>query len=204
MELMHQQFGTIRIAENGGQYWFCAKDVCNALELDNVSMALQKLDDDEKGIKNFDTPGGPQEMLVVNESGLYALILRSNKPQARAFRKWVTNEVLPSLRRTGKYEIKTPRQIERENERAYNGLLKELRKDMRFSDVSILARRSRIDEEAISRVLNGHSSNAVILNEIIVYVLKKKGLERLYQTSTGIDKVMRLLQGQLDNLQLTD
>ena len=204
MELIHQQFGTIRIVENGGQYWFCAKDICDALKLDNVSMALQKLDDDEKDIKNFDTPGGPQEMLVVNESGLYALILRSNKPQARAFRKWVTNEVLPSLRRTGKYEIKPPRQIERENERAYNGLLKELRKDMRFSDVSILARRSRIDEEAISRVLNGHSSNAVILNEIIVYVLKKKGLERLYQTSTGIDKVMRLLQGQLDNLQLTD
>lgn len=105
MELIHEKFGTIRAIEKGGTYWFCAKDVCDALELTNTSMALQSLDNDEKGVRNFYTPGGPQEMLSVNESGLYALILRSNKPRAREFRKWVTNEVLPSLRRTGRYEM---------------------------------------------------------------------------------------------------
>jgi len=106
MELVHQKFGTIRALDDKGQYWFCAKDVCDALELSDTSMALMPLDEDEKGTRIFGTPGGPQKMLVVNESGLYALILRSNKPKAREFRKWVTNEVLPTLRRTGRYEVR--------------------------------------------------------------------------------------------------
>ncbi len=82
MELIHEKFGTIRAIERDAIFWFCAKDVCDALELTNTSMALQPLDDDEKGIRNFYTPGGEQEMLAINESGLYALILRSNKPRA--------------------------------------------------------------------------------------------------------------------------
>lgn len=103
MNITHQQFGTIRIAERNGQYWFCAKDVCDALTIINYRDAVSVLDDDEKGVGDSDTLGGRQKMLMVSESGLYALILRSNKPQARAFRKWVTSEVLPSLRRTGSY-----------------------------------------------------------------------------------------------------
>jgi len=106
MELIHEKFGTIRAIEKDATYWFCAKDVCDALDYNDVESALRKLDDDEKGTEILRTPGGPQEMLVINESGLYALILRSNKPRAREFRKWVTNEVLPSLRRTGRYEMR--------------------------------------------------------------------------------------------------
>jgi hypothetical protein len=70
----------------------------------NARDALAKsLDDDEKGVENIYTPGGPQKMSVINESGLYTLILRSNKPAARPFRKWVTAEVLPAIRKTGSY-----------------------------------------------------------------------------------------------------
>ena len=82
---------------------FLAKDICEILELNNVSQALSRLDDDEKGIILNDTLGGKQEMSVVNESGLYALILSSRKPEAKKFRKWVTNEVLPTIRKTGSY-----------------------------------------------------------------------------------------------------
>ena len=83
--------------------WFVAADVCGALHLRNPSDAVGRLDEDEKGIGIVYTLGGPQEMVVVSESGLYALTLRSRKPQARAFRRWVTGEVIPSIRRTGAY-----------------------------------------------------------------------------------------------------
>ena len=82
---------------------FVAADVCSALHIGNPSDAVGRLDEDEKGIGIVDTLGGPQEMVVVSESGLYALILRSRKPQACAFRRWVTSEVIPSIRRTGAY-----------------------------------------------------------------------------------------------------
>ena len=91
------------ITDDKGESWFIAKDVCEALELDDTSKAVSRLDDDEKGTRKVRTLGGMQEMNCINESGLYALILRSNKPQAKPFRKWVTSEVLPAIRKTGSY-----------------------------------------------------------------------------------------------------
>ena len=83
---------------------FIAKDVCDVLGLEGRT-ALLKLDDDEKGVQIVNTPGGQQEMTVINESGLYTLIMRSRKAAAKRFRKWVTAEVLPSIRRTGQYSV---------------------------------------------------------------------------------------------------
>ncbi len=92
--------------DESGNLWFVAKDVCGVLELDNSNISRQGyLDDDEKGLYTVQTPGGEQEMLTVSESGLYSLIFRSRKPEAKAFRKWVTSEVLPTLRRTGRFAI---------------------------------------------------------------------------------------------------
>lgn len=93
----------LRTINEGDTIWFVAKDVCDALELSDVSMSVARLDDDEKGTRKVCTLGGEQSLLCVNESGLYALILRSNKPQAKPFRKWITNEVLPTIRKTGSY-----------------------------------------------------------------------------------------------------
>ena len=81
--------------------WFVAADVLSVLTLDRK--ALERLDSDEKGVSSIHTPGGPQEMTIVNESGLYALILTSRKPEARKFKKWITSEVLPALRKQGRY-----------------------------------------------------------------------------------------------------
>ncbi len=88
-----------------GQPWFCAADVCRVLEISNSRDAVGRLDEDEKGVVLTDTPGGPQEMLHVNEPGLYALILTSRKPGAKAFKRWVTHEVLPEIRKTGFYSL---------------------------------------------------------------------------------------------------
>ena len=85
---------------------FVAADVCSALGLSNTSQTVSRLDEDEKGITPIYTLGGMQELLTVNESGLYSLIFRSIKKEAIQFRKWVTSEVLPTIRKTGKYESK--------------------------------------------------------------------------------------------------
>ena len=93
------------ILDENGDLWFVAADVCRVLDISTYRDAVARLDDDERGSVKVDTLGGPQEMAAINESGLYTLIFRSNKPQARPFRKWVTAQVLPALRKTGHYEI---------------------------------------------------------------------------------------------------
>lgn len=83
--------------------WFIAKDVCDILDLGNASKALLDFPQDEKGVTTSNTPGGKQEMLTVNESGLYRLTFQSRKPEAERFKTWLFTEVLPQIRRTGAY-----------------------------------------------------------------------------------------------------
>ncbi len=90
-----------------GDPWFAAADVCAALDITNVGNALARLDADEKAnIHTVDVSGRQFPTVFINESGLYSLILTSRKPSAKLFKKWVTNEVLPALRKTGQYNIK--------------------------------------------------------------------------------------------------
>ncbi len=97
--------------ENGEPLWV-AKDICDVLTIKNSRDALSKLDDDEKGVVKTDTLGGTQDLRVINESGLYTLILRSNKPEAKKFKKWVTSEVLPTIRKTGSYAVNQNQDIQ--------------------------------------------------------------------------------------------
>ena len=94
----------VRTIMKDGDIWFVAMDACTVLEHSNSRMAISGLDDDEKGVSIVYTPGGPQRVNVVNESGLYSLVFTSRKPEAKAFRRWVTSVVLPTLRRTGKFD----------------------------------------------------------------------------------------------------
>lgn len=99
---------TVRSLERDGQIWFVAADVCKALEINNPSQALTRLDSDEKTTltNNEGRAGqGAQNYNIINESGLYSLILRSRKTEAKQFKKWVTSEVLPSIRKTGSYSL---------------------------------------------------------------------------------------------------
>ena len=93
------------IQDEEGEPWWVMKDVCAILNISNYRDALNRLDADERGSVKVDTLGGPQEMSTVNEPGLYTLIIRSNKPDSKKFKRWITHEVLPSIRKTGKYEI---------------------------------------------------------------------------------------------------
>ena len=100
----NEEFGEVRTAVVNDEPMFCLIDICKALEMSNPTMVAQRLDDDERTKLDLGRQG---ETNFVTESGLYAVILRSDKPNAKKFRKWVTSEVLPSIRRTGQYQIPT-------------------------------------------------------------------------------------------------
>lgn len=104
-EVFEYQGNGVRVVGTPDEPLFVAADVCRALGIGDTSKALERLDSDEKGTSSIRTPGGTQEMLCVNESGLYSLILGSRKPEARAFKRWVTHEVLPTIRKTGAFAV---------------------------------------------------------------------------------------------------
>lgn len=95
------EFGQIRTVQLNNEPMFCLKDICDALSISNATMTANRLDEDE--VTKFDLGGRVGETNFVNESGLYAVILRSDKPNAKKFRKWITSEVLPSIRKNGGY-----------------------------------------------------------------------------------------------------
>lgn len=99
----HEAFGQIRVIDRDGEPWFIAVDVCRALEHSNVSVALDRVDRDEKAKFNLGLPGG--DTWCVNEPGLYTLVLGSRKPEAKAFKRWITHEVLPAIRQNGYYAL---------------------------------------------------------------------------------------------------
>jgi len=96
---------SIRTVNIDGQVWFIAKDVCDVLGLSDVSMSLQKLNENQKLIQKLYVSGQNRDVWLINESGLYKLILRSNKKEAEKFQDWVTDDILPTIRRTGNYHI---------------------------------------------------------------------------------------------------
>lgn len=104
---------TVRAVLRDGEPWFVAADVCAALTIGNSRDAVDRLDDDEKGVGSIDTLGGAQQVTIVNESGLYSLTLGSRKPEAKPFKKWVTSEVLPAIRKTGGYQQPAPVELSR-------------------------------------------------------------------------------------------
>lgn len=123
----------VRIIDRGGEPWFVAKDLCEVLDIQNIRQNLAKLDDDEKGVCSVYTPGGKQEMVTVSESGMYALVLTSRKPEAKPFRKWVTSEVLPTIRKQGSYSV-TPAELKLP---PADVRINELRQSMQFFDIDV-------------------------------------------------------------------
>lgn len=105
IQVFEYQNNKVRTVDVDGEAWFVLKDVCDVLHMDTskLKQVADRLDDDEKGRYSVPTPGGEQATWIINESGLYHVILRSDKPEAAPFRRWVTNDVLPAIRKTGSY-----------------------------------------------------------------------------------------------------
>lgn len=166
----------IRVELVDGEPWFVAKDVCDALTLENSRKATASLDDDEKGVSPIVTPSGTQQMTIVNESGLYNLIFQSRKPEAKKFRKWVTGEVLPSIRKTGRYEAATvsqhteqgvavrPRRSRSELVNAdLLNLLWLIGESLMQGEIRDVALELGVSRQTVSKVLNGYARNPRVL-----------------------------------------
>lgn len=107
VQVWNYEGAEVRTVQIDGEPWFVLTDVCRELEISNSRMAADRLENDELMSVKLTSGGQRREMTIVNESGLYTVILRSDKPQAKPFRKWVTSEVLPSIRKHGSYSVQS-------------------------------------------------------------------------------------------------
>ena len=103
LKIFNYENSQVRTSVKDGEIWWVLKDVCEILGLSNSRKVAERLDEDEKDVTLSDTPGGIQKTTIINEAGLYKVILRSDKPEAKKFMHWVTHEVLPSIRKHGAY-----------------------------------------------------------------------------------------------------
>lgn len=103
----NQEFGSVRTLVIDNEPWFVGKDIAEALGYEKPTDTVRKrVDEYDRGISKMETPSGKQNMVIINESGLYSLVLSSKLPSAKKFKRWVTSEVLPALRKTGQYQVK--------------------------------------------------------------------------------------------------
>lgn len=107
----NDRFGQVRIIPVEGELMFVAKDVCDCLEITKHRDAISRLDSDERGLVKLDTPGGKQDIAAINEYGLYNLVLSSRKPEAKEFKRWITHDVIPAIRKTGSYSMVIPQTL---------------------------------------------------------------------------------------------
>lgn len=107
----NDRFGQVRIVPVDGELMFVAKDVCDCLEITKYRDAISRLDSDERGSVKLDTPGGKQDIAAINEYGLYNLVLSSRKPEAKEFKRWITHDVIPVIRKTGSYSMVIPQTL---------------------------------------------------------------------------------------------
>lgn len=164
--ISHPDLGQVRNIMIKGEPYFIAKDVCGVLGLVNSRKALAALDNDEKGVTISDTLGGKQEMATINESGLYSLIFQSRKSEAKAFRKWVTSEVLPAIRRQGFYVHPSAVLTLAETRRLQKVMRENVDRYIIAEDVRRCARRFGAKEYQIRRVLSGESTNNDIMLDL--------------------------------------
>ena len=185
----------LRIQTIDGNPWFAVKDLCEILEHSNPKVAIQGLDEDEvRKVYLTDSLGRKQESLVTSESGMYTLIIRSNKPEAKKFRKWVTNEVLPSIRKTGRYEIGAAGQngvaVRRGPRRAtaaelmtveLMNLLWLIDESLALGDRKAVAMELGVSRVTVNNVLRGRVRNARVLMALYQKAKENRACGLLYQ-----------------------
>jgi len=195
--IQHPQFGEVRTEKVGSDFVFCAKDVYEVLDLIwKGSKNMGYLDEDEKVSKKVYTAGGNQEMVFVTESGLYALIIRSNKPSARKFRKWITSEVLPSLRKYGTYSMDEKvmdRAKAKAERKAIAQMLKEINDRLSASDKRLVAKQCLATEFYVSKVLHGEIQDCYMVSLLLARATGNKELNKIFYTQEGAETIMQEL-----------
>lgn len=160
------EFGRVRTTVIDGEPWFVAADVCHALDIGNPSDALNRLDDDERTLVSIEGASNGKPVNGVNEPGLYSLVLGSRKPEAKAFKRWITHEVIPAIRKTGGYHVpQTPAEQMAQGLLAAQKLLAE--KDKRIEEM----RPKEIFADAVT------ASETSILVGGLAKLIKQQGID---------------------------
>ena len=199
--ITHPQFGEIRMKTKAGEPWFCAKDICEVLDLEwkRGLIVRYSLDENEVTTAKLNTAGGMQEMVLVNESGMYQLIFQSRKPEARKFRKWVTSEVLPSIRKYGFYSTDekaiSRAEVKAERQKVLD-MLKAIRENLSITDIRLVAKQCRATEWQVQRVLSGEVRDAYMLGILYTRSTGNKILGKQFYTASGAEKLMEKLKNQ--------
>lgn len=206
-------FGEIRVEQLGLDPWFIAKDICTALDLTNVTETLKRLDEDELSITEvIDSIGRKQRMYIVNESGLYNLILQSRKLEAKKFKKWITSEVIPSIRRNGGYiagqenlsedELMAKALLVAQNKIAEKDrLLKEAEPKLLLANSVLVSKDSDIYVREMAKILKqaGYNTGEERLFEELRergFLISRKGIDYNTPTQKAVDMgVIRLKKG---------
>lgn len=153
-------FGDVRTVEKDGNIWFVGKDVAEALGYARTADAVKAhIDADDKGVCVLPTPGGRQETTIINESGLYSLVLSSKLPKAKAFKRWITSEVIPSIRKTGSYnkpsKEPTTQQAQRAKAMLLNAQSRQCKLWLRLAETTDLPDYKHICQQKAAEVLAG-------------------------------------------------
>lgn len=177
------QNAPIRVQVINGETWFVAKDVCDNLGINKYRDAFSRLDDDERVSVLVDTLGGPQKVVAVNESGLYSLVFQSRKPGAKKFRKWVTMEVLPSIRKTGSYSVKSIRKrlpMPKDRDEVLGAFYAELPKWVTLENEREVAQFFGVSRHHVHEVLMGRRPGYTVLAALTEHGSqnRKKGIRR--------------------------
>ncbi|HBF8536836.1 phage antirepressor KilAC domain-containing protein [Clostridioides difficile] len=169
-------FGEIRVIEIKEEPWFVGKDIAEKLGYKDTSDALKRhVDDEDKGVGEIPTPGGNQNMRLINESGLYSLILSSKLSSAKTFKRWVTNEILPSIRKTGGYIHTTEDMTDDEI----------MARALQVAQRKIESKNRELEEK--NRFINqiASSKNSLLVREVAKVISKSNGIiigeKRLYE-----------------------
>lgn len=184
----NEEFGEIRVVGINGEPWFVGKDVAERLGYGNPRQGIAShVDDEDKGVQKLDTPSGTQNMTIINESGLYSLILSSKLPKAKEFKRWVTNEVLPSIRKTGGYHVPTidPEQLS----------LMKLNAKARVAEIW-LAISGNTQNQTYKDICNTYAANTLAEKEVFALPVVT---EKTY-TATDIGKLLGVSASKIGRL----
>lgn len=184
----NSEFGKVRVLDIEGEPWFVGRDVAEKLGYGNPRQGIAShVDDEDKGVQKLDTPSGTQNMTIINESGLYSLILSSKLPKAKEFKRWITNEVLPSIRKTGGYHVPTidPEQLS----------LMKLNTKARVAEIW-LAISGNTQNQTYKDICNTYAANTLAEKEVFALPAVT---EKTY-TATEIGKLLGVSASKIDRL----
>jgi len=196
MNLTHNTFGNIYIEKRGEQIWFSAADVCNILGYKNSRDAIKNHVPDKHAdvanryIRSENGIEQQREVVVINESGLYRLIMRSRMPEAERFTDWVTEEVLPAIRKNGYYENAASKKT---GQLASRALLREINKMLSTTDLKKIADKHKVRYFHVLYVLEGKVCDVPVLESCLTTAAHNRKILYLFNTTEGIAKLRSLL-----------